>query len=138
MAKQMKPGSQGLQSSKLVHPGVRTGTGSKGVQPGYTAQLGNMKGSHVTGHDLDRSKVLIGKDAIGKPAGNTVKFGNELATNSGSAPGQGRTIHRTGTQGFHGAANPGNPRPAPQRDILRQFGPDVSGRGSKQRSDVDD
>jgi hypothetical protein len=127
--KNKAPGSQGLQSSKLVRPPVRTGTGSKGVKPGYTAQLGSMKGNHLTdGRSLPMSKSLVDKNAMAKPAGNTVKFGNELALNSGSAPGQGRTIMPTGSQMQHGKADPGNPRPVPKQDLLREFGPDVAGR----------
>jgi hypothetical protein len=37
--------------------------------------------------------------------------GNLVALNSGSKPGQGRTIHATGSQAHHGS-NPGNPRPS--------------------------
>jgi hypothetical protein len=113
MAKMTRSPNQGLSSNKLVHPGVRTGTGAKGVQPGYAAQLGMMKGNHSGRGDIP-SKVVIGKDAIGKPAGNTVPFGNEIAGNVGKGgPGAGRKIYMTGVQGQHGPVNPGN-RPAPQ------------------------
>ena len=40
-----------------------------------------------------------------------------------SGPGAGREVMRSGGQGQHGAANPGN-APAKSTDILRQFGPD--------------
>ena len=41
-----------------------------------------------------------------------------------SGPGAGREVMRSGGQGQHGAANPGN-APAKSTDILRQFGPDA-------------
>jgi hypothetical protein len=42
------------------------------------------------------------------------KFGNEVALNSKSAPGQGRTIHERGTQGTHGPVASGSPPPEGQ------------------------
>jgi hypothetical protein len=112
MAMNKAPGSQGLQSNKLVRPSVQTSKGPYSVKPGYAAQLGSMKGTHLTeGRETPYSKALIAKDAIRPAAGNTVKYGNEIALNSKSAPGQGRTIMPTGTQMQHGAANPGERKP---------------------------
>ena len=96
-------------NNKLVSPGVRTGTGSKGSSPGAADQLGQS--------------VAFRKDQVdARPGYNPTKYGNEVALNSKSAPGQGRTIHGCGSQGTHGSVNPGNSAPA--RDILSEFGPD--------------
>jgi hypothetical protein len=43
-----KKGNQGIRSKNLVHPSVRTGSGSKSTRPAGTNMLGNMQGSHVT------------------------------------------------------------------------------------------
>jgi hypothetical protein len=120
----------GIQSNKLVRPGVRTGSGSKGVKPGYTSQLGSAKGTHLTeGRETPASKALVAKDAMAKPAGNTVPFGNAKALDVGKGgPGTGRVVMATGTQGVHGPIDRGNPRPVPKQDLLREFGPDVAGR----------
>jgi hypothetical protein len=120
MAMNKAPGSQGLSSNKLVRPDVRTGTGSNGVKPGYTAQLGSMKGTHLTdGRDMPASKALIAKDAMKPTASNAVKHGNEVALNVGKGgPGAGRVVHRTGSQMQHGAANPGERKPITGPDSL--------------------
>jgi hypothetical protein len=42
-------GSGGGHGSKnIVHPSVRTGSGSHSTRPAGTNMLGNMQGSHVT------------------------------------------------------------------------------------------
>ena len=38
----------GIGMNKNVEPSVRTGSGSKGVSPGWVGQKGQMQGSHVT------------------------------------------------------------------------------------------
>ena len=98
----------GIQSNKNVSPSVRTGTGSKGSSPGAADQIGQSTA-------FKKEQVDAG------PAYNPTKYGNEVALNSKSAPGQGRTIHGCGSQGTHGPVNPGNSVPA--RDILSEFGP---------------
>ena len=101
----------GIQGNKNVNVGVRTGTGSKGSSPGAADQIGQS--------------VAFKKDKIdGGPGFNPTKYGNEVALNSKSAPGQGRTIHGCGSQGTHGSPAPGS-SPAP-RDILSSFGPERS------------
>jgi hypothetical protein len=106
----------GINSRQRKEVGVRTGTGSKGVQPGYAGQLGTMKGDHATSSGDVRGDPRIGKDAMAKPAGNTVKFGNEVATNVGKGgPGTGRNLYgSSGTNRQYGAADPGQPlQPGP-------------------------
>jgi hypothetical protein len=99
-------------SNKFVSPNIRTGTGSKGSSPAAAAQLG-------------ASTAFIKKDQVDAgPAYNPTKYGNEVALNSKSAPGQGRTTHHCGSQGTWGPVNPGNSAPA--KDILSAFGPEKS------------
>jgi hypothetical protein len=99
-------------SNKLVSPSIRTGAGSKGSSPASAAQLG--------------ASTAFRKDQVDAgPAYNPTKYGNELALNSKSAPGQGRTLYgQGGVQGIHGPVA-GTPRP-PSRDILSEFGPEKS------------
>jgi hypothetical protein len=104
-----KPSGGGIQSNKLVHPSVRTGAGSKGINPGWVSQVGVAMGTHA---QESGSRTLNPFDKMHTKDPNFgVKFGNEVALNSKSAPGQGRTIHATGSQGQYGPAAPGNPPP---------------------------
>lgn len=99
----------GITLSKNVSPNIRTGSGSKGSSPAAASQLG--------------ASTAFRKDQVDTgPAYNPTKYGNEVALNSKSAPGQGRTIHGCGSQGVHGPVNPGNSAPA--KDILSEYGPD--------------
>jgi hypothetical protein len=79
----------------------------KGVKPGYTAQLGSMKGTHLTdGRDAPASKALIAKDAKTLAGGNQ-RLGNECTEPCGPK-GQGRVLYgKSGTNHQYGAANPG-------------------------------
>jgi hypothetical protein len=97
-------------SNKFVSPSIRTGSGSKGSSPGAADQIGQSTAFKKEQVDAGRAYNSGGK------------YGNELALNSKSAPGQGRTIHSCGSQGTHGPVA-GAPRPA-GRDILSEFGPD--------------
>jgi hypothetical protein len=110
--------------NKNVSPSVRTGTGSRGTNPGYVGQLGNKQGSHVTRGDESSYRGEIFHRG---PSFQPVPFGNEVALNVGKGGcGTGRTIYSAGSQSGssgHGPTNPGNPQPQ-QRDILNQYGPD--------------
>jgi hypothetical protein len=97
-------------NSKLVHPGVRTGANSRGSSPASANQLGAATA-------FKREAVEAGRGYDG------AKYGNEVALNSKSAPGQGRTIHPCGSQNQWGPANPGGPSPQP-KDFLSAFGPE--------------
>jgi hypothetical protein len=110
-------GNQGIRTKNLVHPSVRTGKGSRSTNPGYVSQLGNKVGSHVTnkGDSGYRGEIFHDQRNF-----NPTKFGNEIALNSKSGPGQGRTVYHCGYQGQHGATNPGSPRPNTQCDALEQ------------------
>ena len=101
----------GITSNKLVHPSIRTGSPSKGSVPGAADQLGQA--------------TAFRKEQVGAGRGyDGAKYGNELALNSKSAPGQGRTIHPCGSQGTHGPVA-GAPRPQ-GADILSEFGKERS------------
>jgi hypothetical protein len=110
-------GSGGGHGSKNVtHPSVRTGTGSRGVRESGAASLGSVYGDHVTNKD---STGYRGPKFHSDKSFQPVPFGNEVALNVGKGGcGTGRTIHSCGSQGTHGATNPGSPRPNTYRDAL--------------------
>lgn len=113
-------GGKGM--NKNVQPSVRTGTGSRGTRPAGVSQIGYSvgdKATHERGGTGYRGEKLH-NDRNFQP----VKFGNEIAGNVGKGGcGTGRTLYgQSGTQGTHGATNPGN-APAKNRDILNEFGP---------------
>ena len=99
----MKLSGGGKSMNKNVSPPVKTGSPSTGSSPGAADQLGQ-----AVAFPKDQADAVRGYD--GAP------YGNQLALNSKTAPGQGRTIHRSGSQSLHGAIS-GSPRPA-GRDIL--------------------
>jgi hypothetical protein len=99
----------GILGNKNVSPSIRTGSGSKGSSPGAAGQIGASTA-------FNKEKIDAGRGYDG------AKLGNEMALNSKSAPGQGRTIHSCGSQGTHGSPDPGNSAPA--KDILNSYGPD--------------
>src|SRR6516165_3833591 len=101
-------GGGGFGSRPHVEKPVRTGTGSRGTHPGGVAQLGQHVGDHTT--NRPGSSGYRGEPLHNNRNFSPVKFGNELATNVGKGgPGTGRTTMHCGSQGTHGATNPGNP-----------------------------
>ena len=125
----------GYGSRILTERPVRTGSGSRGTNPGGVGQIGNMQGSHVTrGEDSN----YRGDPLHRGPSFQPVPFGNQVALNVGKGgPGTGRDVHASGSQGVHGGTNPGNPRAVPGRDLLSDFGPDYRRPGNPHRSDTD-
>jgi hypothetical protein len=111
-------GGGGYHSRQHVEKPVRTGTGSRSTNVGGVGQLGQKQGSHPTHGRSDTG--YRGEPLHSGRSFNPTKFGNEVALNSKSAPGQGRTVHTCGSQGVHGATNPGNPPPNRQRDATEQ------------------
>jgi hypothetical protein len=112
-----RPGG-GIASRQHVSTPVRTGSGSKGISEGWVGQRGQKQGSHVTGSGGQETNYRGEEKFTGKNF-QPVKFGNEVALNVGAGGcGKGRDIHSTGSQGTHGATNPGNPRPNALRDAL--------------------
>jgi hypothetical protein len=108
----------GIGMNKNVQPSVRTGSGSRGTRPSGVASLGQAYGSHITNKsDTGYRGPKFHDDKSFQP----VKFGNEVALNVGKGgPGTGREVMACGSQGTHGATNPGQPRPNTQRNPLEQ------------------
>jgi hypothetical protein len=111
-----KSGNQkggGYGSRQHVEKPVRTGSGSKSTRPAGVSQIGYAVGDHST--NRPGSTGYRGEKLHGPAERNfqPVKFGNEVALNVGKGGcGTGRTLYgQGGTQGTHGATNPGNPQP---------------------------
>jgi hypothetical protein len=87
-------------------------------RPQGVSQYGQMQGSHVTrsGESDYRGEPKRGGKGYEPPGmiSDPVKC---------VGVGGGRAIHSSGSQGTHGATNPGSPRPA-GRDILGAYGPE--------------
>ena len=111
----------GIASNKRVEVPVRTGSGSKGVSPGWVGQKGQMQGNHIT--DRGRGTGYRGEEKFTGRNFQPVPFGNEVALNvGGGGPGKGRTLYgQSGSQGQYGSGGPQKPA---GRDILNSFGPD--------------
>src|SRR5258708_2824838 len=85
----------GTGMNKVVQKPVKTGGPNRAKSPAAVNQLGSHVGNAKAVAKLDAGPALPSK------------LGNEVALNSKSAPGQGRTLHgKAGTQGQHGAAVP--------------------------------
>jgi hypothetical protein len=110
-------GGGGYGSRPHVEKSVRTGSGSHGTNVGAVGQLGQKVGDHVT---RQGSTGYRGEPFHSGRSFNPTKFGNEVALNVGKGGcGTGRTLYgQAGSQGTHGATNPGSPRPNPRRDAL--------------------
>jgi hypothetical protein len=117
----MAKGDQGISSRHFVEPRVKTGSGSKGVSPGWAGQKGQMQGNHITNKD---STGYRGEPKFTGQNFQPTKFGNEVALNVGKGgPGTGRDVHPCGSQGMQGRPEASG-NPSPSRDILESFGPD--------------
>jgi hypothetical protein len=112
-------GGQGM--NKNVKQTVRTGAPKRAVNPGGAGQIGASQGDHVTekrqGSGYRGEKLFAG---TGYPS----KLGNEVAASTTCGPGGSREVMRSGSQGTHGAPNPGSPRPKGP-DIFTEFPPDL-------------
>jgi hypothetical protein len=99
----------GIGSKNVVRKPVRTGAGAKAKVVAGVAQIGQRQGNHITEQGATSYGGVSMRDGAGY---NPVKYGNEVALNVGAGgPGKGREVMRTGSQGCHGSANPGNPTP---------------------------
>jgi len=101
----------GIGMNKNVQPSVRTGSGSKSARPAGVAMFGQMQGTHTTNRRTESS--YRGEPLHNDRSFQPVKFGNEVALNVGKGGcGTGRTLYgQAGSQGTHGATNPGSPQP---------------------------
>lgn len=80
----------GITSNKFVRTGVETGGPYKATSPGASDHMGQST-------KFKKERVDLGR------AYTTSKLGNELTLNVGKgAPGAGRTVMRSGSQGTHG------------------------------------
>jgi hypothetical protein len=121
--------SQGIQSKNNRDVGVRTGKGSRAVNPAGASQIGYAYGEHATNKRSGsgyRGERLYGGDGM-----NPVKYGNEVALNvKGGGPGKGYVQYgQCGTQGQYGKPVQGDVAAKQPKDILSQFGPDYIRKG---------
>jgi hypothetical protein len=103
----------GIRSSKVVQvrEGTRVATSARGVNPSGVSGLGKMRGNSVT----ERGPLPFKKEPLyGGQGPIAVPLGNTLTTNVGKGgPGAGRTVHRSGSQGMHGAPRRGEASTSP-------------------------
>jgi hypothetical protein len=101
----------GPKSRNVVHPNVRTGSGSHSTRPAGVNMIGNIQGNHITERG-GRGTGYTG-ERLHNPERDfqPVKFGNEVALNVGKGGcGTGRTLYgQSGSQGTHGAPAQGAP-----------------------------
>jgi hypothetical protein len=98
----------GFNSKQHKDVGVRTGQKATGVLPAYPGTLGEMRGNHASEKGRTRSDNSI--EMYNNKTPPSVPLGNQVAANVGAGgPGTGREVMRIGSQGQHGAANPGSP-----------------------------
>jgi hypothetical protein len=104
------PTNRPYHSRQHVEKPVKTGSGSRGTRPGGAESIGKVYGDHITNKDTTGYR---GPKFHNDKSFQPVKFGNEVALNVGKGGcGTGRTLYgQAGSQGTHGAVNPGNPRP---------------------------
>jgi hypothetical protein len=113
----------GIRSNKVIHrPSPKVEPKARVVNPGGVSQLGSAVGSIKGGKPSAAEPLFQGRGYQG-PKGPT---DNVAAVGVGG----GRTVYDRGYQGQHGASV-GAVRPGHTGDILREFGPDVPGKGGK-------
>src|SRR5262245_36910818 len=110
----------GIGMDKNISPSVRTGSGNRGVRPGGAEGIGKSYGAHIT--NKDDTGYRGPKFHTERNPAMSVPFGNAKGLDVGKGGcGTGRTLYgQAGSQGTHGATNPGNPRPNTHRDALEQ------------------
>jgi len=111
-------GGGGYGSRQHVEKSVRTGTGPRSARPAGVAQIGAMQGDHVTTHGGASTGYKGEKLHHDNRTFQPTPFGNEIAARTVCGPGGSREVMSSGSQGTHGATNPGNPRPNSRRDAL--------------------
>ena len=113
-------GGGGYGSRPHVEKPVKAGTGPRSARPAGVSQLGQMQGDHSTAHGGAPTGYKGERLHHDNRTFQPVPFGNEVALNVGKGGcGTGRTLYgQAGSQGTHGATNPGSPRPNARRDAL--------------------
>ena len=118
----------GYGSRVVTQPSVKTGPASTNkISERGVSQIGAAQGSRLK----DGSYTTV-NSAVSARAGTMpqVELGNKVALNvvGKAAPGAGREVHRSGSQGTHGSVVQGS---APQgRPIWPEFPPETTSRGS--------
>lgn len=114
-----KGGAGGGPGSKALGQPTQyfVGRPSTRISPAGVSQMGGSYGNHSMdsgGKKLTKSIEPVRGGALPKGGPGGVPLGSEVATNvGGGGPGKGRTLYgQGGTQGCHGAPDPGNPPPA--------------------------
>ena len=103
-------GGGGHGSKNVVHKPVRTGADRRGVNPGWVAQKGQMVGNKAT--HTGGTTGYSGEKKFDGTTGISVPLGNSVAASTKCGVGGSRTLYgQSGSQGQHGAPNPGMPRP---------------------------
>jgi hypothetical protein len=97
MSKKAKSGG-GLTSNKLVRPSVKVGQRTTGV---VSVAATDMQGQAI---------AFARPDLIKRQAQAAIPLGNAVAASTQCGVGGSRTVMRSGSQGFHGTANPGEPK----------------------------
>jgi hypothetical protein len=98
----------GINSRNVVRPGGRNGAAARGINPGHVAQHGLALGNKA----MNDPKRLNPAEPKFAQSPQSVRLGNEVAASTVCGPGGSRTVMRSGAQGQHGPAAPGNPPPA--------------------------
>jgi len=86
-----RPGG-GIASKQHVSIPVRTGSGSRGTDPGGVGQLGNKVGSHVRGQS---DTGYRGEPLHSGGSFQPVPFGKQVAANTVCGPGGSREVLRS-------------------------------------------
>ena len=95
-------------SKHLTAKPVRTGQNAGGVRPGHTGQIGTALGTHAT-EASDGVGTKHFERMLNGMTPPSVELGNARAVSTKCGPGGSRTVMRSGAQGMHGPAAPGNP-----------------------------
>jgi hypothetical protein len=111
----------GIQSSKLVRVGVRTGPpNTRIINPVGVAQLGAAQGGRMKGPEsftgINTAVPILQGTA------RRVRSGNAVAASTVAGPGGSRTIYKSGYQSLTPPARPMDGQKG--RDILSEYGPD--------------
>jgi hypothetical protein len=102
----------GMGSRQVTQKPQRLGQPARGINPGGPSQLGSSVGNHTTG-DGGRTTNYRGDPwTDGRvPAGGNQRLGNQVAASTVARPGGSRQVMKSGGQGMHGSAAPGDPPP---------------------------
>jgi hypothetical protein len=108
--------NQGIKSKNVSHRSApKVEPRAKAINPGGVGQLGASQGRHST----NKGDSTYSGEKWSAGRGYATPVGPTSLSNNGPH-GEGRNVHACGTQGSHGATNPGSPRPNTYREALEQ------------------